>query len=42
MKSPPVQHPDSVARELTEAFIRGDGITAAPAAAEEPAPATTV
>jgi len=24
MKSPPVQHPDDVARELTEAFIRGD------------------
>jgi hypothetical protein len=24
MKSPPVQHPDSLARELTEAFIRGD------------------
>ncbi len=28
MKSPPVQHPDAVAHELTEAFIRGD---AAPA-----------
>jgi myo-inositol-1-phosphate synthase len=25
MKSPPVQHHDDVARELTEAFIRGDG-----------------
>ncbi len=25
MKSPPVQHPDSVAHELTEAFIRGEG-----------------
>ena len=24
MKSPPVQHPDAVARELTEAFIRGE------------------
>jgi myo-inositol-1-phosphate synthase len=24
MKSPPVQHPDAVAHELTEAFIRGD------------------
>jgi myo-inositol-1-phosphate synthase len=24
MKSPPVQHPDDVARELTEAFIRGE------------------
>ncbi len=37
MKSPPVQHPDDVAHELTEAFIRGDGAlgvteTAAPAA----------
>jgi hypothetical protein len=39
MKSPPVQHPDSAARELTEDFIRGDAV---PAAAEEPAPATTV
>jgi myo-inositol-1-phosphate synthase len=42
MKSPPVQHPDSVARELTEEFIRGDAAPAAPAPAEEPAPATTV
>jgi hypothetical protein len=25
MKSPPVQHPDAVALELTEAFIRGEG-----------------
>ncbi len=25
MKSPPVQHPDDLARELTEAFIRGEG-----------------
>jgi len=25
MKSPPVQHPDAVAHELTEAFIRGEG-----------------
>jgi myo-inositol-1-phosphate synthase len=25
MKSPPVQHPDDEARELTEAFIRGEG-----------------
>ena len=24
MKTPPVQHPDSVAHELTEAFIRGE------------------
>jgi myo-inositol-1-phosphate synthase len=31
MKSPPVQHPDAVARELTEAFIHGD---AAPEPAE--------
>jgi myo-inositol-1-phosphate synthase len=38
MKSPPVQHPDAVAHELTEAFIRGD---AAPEAAEAAAPATT-
>ncbi|MDX6647304.1 MAG: myo-inositol-phosphate synthase [Miltoncostaeaceae bacterium] len=30
MKSPPVQHPDDLARELTEAFIRGD----APAGAD--------
>jgi myo-inositol-1-phosphate synthase len=28
MKSPPVQHPDAVARELTEAFIRGEGADA--------------
>ena len=37
MKSPPVQHPDALAHELTEAFIRGDGAlgvaeTAGPAA----------
>jgi myo-inositol-1-phosphate synthase len=38
MKSPPVQHPDSVAHELTEAFIRGDAV---PATAEAPAPAAT-
>jgi myo-inositol-1-phosphate synthase len=38
MKSPPVQHPDAVAHELTEAFIRGD---AAPATADAPAPAAT-
>ncbi|MDX6554909.1 MAG: myo-inositol-phosphate synthase, partial [Miltoncostaeaceae bacterium] len=25
MKSPPVQHPDALAHELTEAFIRGEG-----------------
>ena len=25
MKSPPVQHPDAVAHEMTEAFIRGEG-----------------
>jgi myo-inositol-1-phosphate synthase len=34
MKSPPVQHPDALAHELTEAFIRGEGgaveITPAP------------
>jgi len=28
MKSPPVQHPDDVARELTETFIRGEGVPA--------------
>jgi myo-inositol-1-phosphate synthase len=33
MKSPPVQHPDAIAREMTETFIRGDG-TPAPAAPE--------
>ena len=27
MKSPPVQYPDDVARELTEAFIRGEDMT---------------
>jgi myo-inositol-1-phosphate synthase len=27
MKSPPVQHPDDVARDITEAFIRGDNST---------------
>jgi myo-inositol-1-phosphate synthase len=33
MKSPPIQHPDAEARELTEAFIRGDSQAAvAPAA----------
>jgi len=35
MKSPPVQHPDAVAHELTEAFIRGEG-GAVPAPAESP------
>lgn len=39
MKSPPVQHPDSVAHELTEAFIRGDAGAGA-AAAVVPAEAT--
>ena len=35
MKSPPIQHPDDVARELTEAFIRGDSAAAvAPAASQ--------
>jgi myo-inositol-1-phosphate synthase len=24
MKSPPIQHPDDIAHEMTEAFIRGD------------------
>jgi myo-inositol-1-phosphate synthase len=28
MKSPPIQHPDQVAMELTEAFIRGEGAEA--------------
>jgi len=37
MKSPPIQHPDDVARELTEAFIRGDS-----QAAVAPAPSQTV
>lgn len=27
MKSPPIQYPDDVARELTEAFIRGDDMS---------------
>ncbi len=31
MKSPPVQHPDSVAHDLTEAFIRGDDVPGAAA-----------
>jgi myo-inositol-1-phosphate synthase len=43
MKSPPVQHPDAVAHELTEAFIRGEsGAVPAPAEAQtasEPTPA---
>jgi myo-inositol-1-phosphate synthase len=37
MKSPPIQHPDDQARELTEAFIRGDS-----QAAVAPAPSQTV
>lgn len=37
MKSPPVQHPDAVARELTEAFISGDSD-----AAVAPAPGAAV
>ncbi len=41
MKSPPVQHPDAVAHELTEAFIRGDAAPEAAEAAEAAAPATT-
>jgi myo-inositol-1-phosphate synthase len=28
MKSPPIQHPDDRARELTEAFIRGESSAA--------------
>jgi myo-inositol-1-phosphate synthase len=28
MKSPPVQHHDDLAREMTEAFIRGEGYEA--------------
>jgi hypothetical protein len=32
MKSPPVQYPDAVARELTEAFIRGEDVPAHPVA----------
>ena len=39
MKSPPVQHPDSVAHELTEAFIRGD--SDAVVVPSEGSPATT-
>jgi myo-inositol-1-phosphate synthase len=39
MKSPPVQHPDSEARELTEAFIRGDVPAGQPADAGVPASA---
>jgi myo-inositol-1-phosphate synthase len=38
MKSPPVQHPDPVAHELTEAFIRGDDV---PGAAALPAEAAS-
>ena len=38
MKSPPVQYPDAVAHELTEAFIRGDG---APEVADVAEPAAT-
>ncbi|MGH2507684.1 MAG: hypothetical protein ACRDHZ_09825, partial [Ktedonobacteraceae bacterium] len=33
MKSPPVQHHDDEARELTEAFIRGEGQPVAPSTA---------
>jgi myo-inositol-1-phosphate synthase len=41
MKSPPVQYPDAVAHELTEAFIRGEAVPEAAEAAEEAAPAAT-
>jgi len=30
MKSPPIQHPDDVAREMTEAFISGESDAALP------------
>ena len=41
MKSPPIQHPDSVCHDLTEAFIDGSNLSAV---APEPssAEATTV
>jgi myo-inositol-1-phosphate synthase len=39
MKSPPVQHPDDLARELTEAFIRGDEASVAPPRGAETATA---
>ena len=39
MKSPPVQHPDPVAHELTEAFIRGDAVPGAAAVPAVPATA---
>jgi myo-inositol-1-phosphate synthase len=32
MKSPPIQHHDDIALEMTEAFIRGDGATSSPQA----------
>jgi myo-inositol-1-phosphate synthase len=41
MKSPPVQYPDAVAHELTEAFIRGEAAPEAPEAAERAARAAT-
>jgi len=42
MKSPPIQHPDSVCHELTEAFIDGSNLsTVAPDAAPDAAPAGT-
>jgi myo-inositol-1-phosphate synthase len=30
MKSPPIQHPDDLAREMTEAFISGEDNSALP------------
>ena len=38
MKSPPIQHPDSVCHDLTEAFIDGTNLSAV---APEPASATS-
>jgi myo-inositol-1-phosphate synthase len=40
MKSPPVQHPDAVCHELTEAFIRGDDSSALVGEYVETAPAS--
>ena len=42
MKSPPAQHPDPVARDLTEAFISGEDSSALAPATSVPAPAGVV
>ena len=40
MKSPPIQHPDNIARELTEAFIAGESDAVVAPSVEAPAATT--